>query len=316
VSGFKEFVQTRKGTVLSGLLHVVVIGWGLVSFSTHSLEAPQPDFVPVDVISDDKLSEMMKGLKIGDKDQQKPLVEKQSDPKPVDDAVGKVIDRKPVIKPSGDKDQLKPEEKPPEKKPDPVAQDKPKDEPKVDQIAEKLKQQDQKKDPPKPEAKATPQPKPKKEYHFDPQRISSALTDKRDPTRESVTGEQLNPNSSVGTAAAQAQKNSTTWIGALQRRIASCWAVPAGLRDADTMQVRVQVRLAPNGMLQAPPVLVEAPPPSREALGPAFAESAIRAIEQCQPYNFLPQADYRTGPGKNGWDFMEMSFTQRDLFNR
>ncbi len=100
-----------------------------------------------------------------------------------------------------------------------------------------------------------------------------------------------------------------SWVGALQKRISDCWAVPAGVRDADTMEVRILIRLNPNGMLQAPPELVEAP--VNAAAGPAFAQSAIRAIEQCQPYSFLPQAEY-----KGGWDYMDMTFSPRDLFHR
>jgi outer membrane biosynthesis protein TonB len=304
VSGFKEFVQARKGTVLSALLHVVVIGWSLISLATRPLEALPQDIVPVDVISDEKLSQMMKGLKDGDKKQQAPLVEKVAEPKPADQAVGKVNDKKDVIQP--DKQEV----------PKPVVQDKPKDEPKpakeepkVDQIAEKLKQQNQQKEPPKPEAKQTPQPPPKKQYAFNAAN-TKALLDKRDPARQSITGEQLNPKSALGVAApaAMTQKNTFGWIAALQRRIGSCWAVPAGVRDADTMQVRILIKLGPDGMLQGRPELAEAPPNS---IGPAFAESAIRAIEQCQPYNFLPQAEY-----KNGWDYMDMIFTPQDLFRR
>jgi len=63
--------------------------------------------------------------------------------------------------------------------------------------------------------------------------------------------------------------------------------------------------------LLARPELVEAPPASRSVHGPAFAESAIRAIEQCQPYNFLPPSEY-----KGGWDFIDMTFTPQDLFRR
>ena len=315
---FKEFVQTRKGAVLSGLLHVVVIGWSLISLTTRPLEALPQDFVPVDVISDEKLSQMMKGLKNGDKQEIKQQADKIGDLKPPDETIGKVDDKKPAIKPTAEKQPPKPEDKPIEKKPDPpkpVAEDKPKDEPKpakeeprIDQIAEKLKQQDQQKEPPKPEAKATPQPpKPKKEYHYDPSKIA-ALVDKRDPTRQSITGEQLNPKSALGVPGAAAQKVTNGWIAGLQEHIRSCWAVPAGIRDADTMEVRILIKLNPNGTLQERPLLVEAPPGA--ALGPAFAESAIRAIEQCQPYNFLPQAQYR-----GGWDYMDLTFTPRDLFH-
>jgi colicin import membrane protein len=316
----KELLKTRTGAVLSTLLHVLVIGWGLLSLATRPLEALPQDFVPVDVISDEKLSQMMKGIKTGDKNETKQQVDKVGDPNQTDPNAGKIDDKKPPIEPTADKQLPKPEDKPNEKKPDPpkpVAEDKPKeppkpakDEPKIDQIAEKLKQQDQQKDPPKPEAKQTPlPPKPQKQYAYNATDVK-ALLDKRDPTRNSITGAQVNPKSQLGTSAGAAQKLTMSWMGALQNRIRNCWAVPAGVRDADTMEVRIQVKLAPNGMLQQPPELVEAPR-ADPAVGLAFAQSAIRAIEQCQPYSFLPQAEY-----KGGWDFMDMTFSPRDLFHR
>lgn len=315
----KELLKTRTGTVLSMLLHVLVIGWGLLSLATRPLEALPQDFVPVDVISDEKLSQMMKGIKTGDKNETKQQADKVGDPKQTDPTAGKIDDKKPPIEPTADKQPPKPEDKPIEKKPDPpkpVAQDTPKEEPKpakeepkIDQIAEKLKQQEPQKDPPKPQAKQMPHPpKPPKQYAFNATDMK-ALLDKRDPTRQSIMGEQVNPKSQIGTAAGRAQKLTMSWVGALQKRISDCWAVPAGVRDADTMEVRILIKLSPNGMLQAPPELVEAPVSA--GAGPAFAQSAIRAIEQCQPYSFLPQAEY-----KGGWDYMDMTFSPSQLFHR
>jgi len=309
------------GVVLSALLHFLVTGWGLFAFATRPLEAAPQDIVPVDVISDEKLSQMMKGIKTGDKNETKQQVDKVGDPKLSDESVAtKIDDKKPPIEPTADKQQPKLDYKPIEKKPDPpkpVAEDKPKeppkpakDEPKLDQIAEKLKQQDQQKDLPKPEAKQTPQPpKPPKQYAYNATDVK-ALLDKRDPTRQSITGQQINPKNQLGTSAGAAQKLTMGWVGALQKHVGDCWSVPAGVRDADTMEVRVLIRLNPNGMLQAPPELLEAPA-GNPVVGAAFAQSAIRAIEQCQPYSFLPQAEY-----KGGWDYMDMTFSPSQLFHR
>ncbi len=311
----KSFLRTREGIVLSALFHIALIGWAMISLATRPLEAMPQDIVPVDVISDEKLSQMMKGIKTGEKNETKQQADKIGDPNQTDPNDGKIDDKKPPIQPTADKDTPKP----PEKKPDPpkpVVQDKPKDDPKpakdeakIDQIADKLKQQDQQKDPPKPEAKQTPQPPKPKERKFDQAKIA-ALLDQRDPTRNSITGQQINPRSQLGTSAGAAQKLTMGWVGALQKRVSDCWSVPAGVRDADTMEVRVLIRLNPNGMLQAPPELLEAPA-GNPVVGAAFAQSAIRAIEQCQPYSFLPQAEY-----KGGWDYMDMTFSPSQLFHR
>lgn len=305
------------GVVLSAVLHFLVTGWGLFAFATAPLEASTEDIVPVDVISDDPNSQMMKGIKTGDKNETKQQADKIGDPNQTDQNTGKIDDKKPPVQPTADKPLPKVEDKPPEKKPDPkpVAQEKPKDEPKpakdepkIDQIAEKLKQQDQQKDPPKPEAKQTPQPPKPKERKFDQAKIA-ALLDQRDPTRQSIVGAQVNPKAALGVQGPATSKMTMGWLPALVKHISDCWAVPAGVRDADTMQVRILVRLGSNGMLLAPPELVEAPS-GNPVVGVAFAQSAMRAIEQCQPYSFLPQAEY-----KGGWDFMDMTFSPRDLFH-
>src|SRR5260221_7387594 len=127
--------------------------------------------LPVDVISADQLNKITAGMKSGKKENPKPLVEKVAEAKPVDDAVGKIPEKKAIVTDAAPDPAPKPVEKPPEKKPDPpkpVAESKPKDEPKpiekkpdppkVDPIAEALKKEEAKKPTPKPEAKAAPPP--------------------------------------------------------------------------------------------------------------------------------------------------------------
>ena len=162
-------MKVDKTLVASVALHVLVIGWGLVSFSARSLEAPPPESMPVDIISADQLSKITAGSKTGDKEKPKPLVEKVAEAKPVDDTAGKVTEKPEVKTEAAPEPPPKPVEKPVEKKPDPpkpVAEHKPKDEPKpiekkpdppkVDPIAEALKKDEAKKPTPKPQAKAAP----------------------------------------------------------------------------------------------------------------------------------------------------------------
>ena len=94
-----------------------MLGWGLVSFSTRSVEAPPEDVIPVDII-DGRHSKMTQGIKSGKKENPKPLAEKVAEAKPVDDAVGK-IDKKDVVTHHAPEPTPKPVEKPVEKKPDP-----------------------------------------------------------------------------------------------------------------------------------------------------------------------------------------------------
>ncbi len=174
-------VKVDKTLVASVALHVLVIGWGLVSFSSKAFESIPEETLPVDIISSDQLAKVTAGMKTGKKDNPKPLVEKVAEAKPADDAVGKISEKPPVVTDTSPPPVPKVEDKPVEKKPDPpkpVAETKPKEEPKpvekkpdpakVDPIAEAIKK-DEKKPPPKPQAQAAPPqpPKPKAERSFD-----------------------------------------------------------------------------------------------------------------------------------------------------
>src|SRR5665213_900008 len=183
--------------------------------------------LPVDIISSDQLAKVVAGMKSGKKENPKPLVEKVAEARPVDDAVGKITEKKAIVTDAAPDPTPKPPEKPVEKKPDPpkpVTEAKPKDEPKpiekkpdppkVDPIAEALKKDEAKKPPPKAEAKATPPPPVKKrEYKFNTETIA-ALVDKRDPTRQAYAGDTLNSAPALGTAKGTAANLSASYLSA------------------------------------------------------------------------------------------------------
>ena len=124
-------VKVDKTVVASVVLHVFVLGWVMLSFSTKALEIQPEDSVPVDVISPGQLAKVMAGTKTGKKENPKPLAEKVAEAKPVDDAVGKITEKAPVVTETAPPPQPKVEEKPVEKKPDPPkVVEKPKEEPK------------------------------------------------------------------------------------------------------------------------------------------------------------------------------------------
>ena len=53
--------------------------------------------MPVDIISADQLSKITAGIKTGEKDKPKPLVEKIADARPAEDAVGKITEKKEIV---------------------------------------------------------------------------------------------------------------------------------------------------------------------------------------------------------------------------
>jgi len=309
-------VKVDKTLAASIALHVLVIGWGLVSFSTKAFESVPEESLPVDIISADQLAKVTAGMKTGKKENPKPLVEKVAEAKPVDDAVGKITEKAPVVTDTAPPPQPKVEEKPVEKKPDPpkpVAESKPKEEPKpekkpeppkVDPIAEALKKEE-KKPPPKPQAVASkpPEPaKPKTERTFDQSKIA-ALLDKRDPSRQAVTGETLNSNAALGLAHGKSADNSATWGSMFKQQVERCWKKPYGGIESQKPEAAFAIRLKRDGTLEGMPVPEGTPATPYLRV---YQESALRAIIECQPYN-LPAAFFEE------WKYFAPVFTEQKV---
>ena len=289
-------IKVDKTLVASVALHVLVLGWVMLSFSTKALEMPPEDSVAVDIV-DDQPAKAMAGMKTGKKENPKPLVEKVAEAKPVDDLVGKITEKAPVVTDTAPVPQPKVEEKPVEKKPDPPkVVEKPKEEPKqvetkpdppkVDPIGETIKKEE-KKPPPKPVQAAKPPEAPKQrivERHFDQNQIA-ALLDKRDPSRQAVTGDTLNSNAALGTAKGAAASNAATWGAMFMRQVRNCWKKPAGAIDAKDFFMEVEIKLRRDGTLEAAPAPLTSP---RDSYQRVFLESAVRATIECAPYRLPP----------------------------
>ncbi len=313
--GWRERID--KTVLASVALHVLVLGYGLVSFQSKAFDLMPEESLPVDVISADQLAKVMAGMKSGKKEAPKPLVEKVAEAKPpVEDTVGKITEKAPVITETAPPPVPEPpKEKPVEKKPEPpkpVVENKPKEEPKpiekkpeppkIDPITEALKK-DEKKPPPKPVQAATP-PAPKQppiqERHFDQSKIA-ALLDKREPSRQAVTGDTLNSNAALGLAKGKSTDNSATWGALFKSQVEKCWKKPYGGIEARMTEAEFSIKLKRDGTLEATPVAVGSPATPYVRV---YQESALRAIIQCQPYN-LPTAYF------DEWKYFAPVFTER-----
>jgi outer membrane biosynthesis protein TonB len=288
-------VKVDKTVMASVVLHILVLGAVMLSFSTRALEVHPEDSVGVDVSLE---SQVAAGMKTGKNEEKKPLVEKVAEARPIDDAVGKIDEKKqPVVTETAPAPQPKVEEKPVEKKPDPPkVVEKPKEEPKpeekkpepaVDPIAETIKKEQKKPTPPKPPAAAAKPPEEKKikERVYDQAKIAE-LIDKRDPSRRAATGETLNSNASLGLSKGRAGDNSATWGSMFRRQVENCWKKPYGGIEQERPEVAFNIRLTKEGKLETMPQPDGTPstPYAR-----AYSESAMRAIIQCQPYNLPAQ---------------------------
>ena len=179
--------------------------------------------------------------------------------------------------------------------------------PKPDPIAEALKKEQTKPEPKKEEAKVPTPPHrpdpPKPQAKYDPVRIA-ALLDKRDAQRQTSLGELINHTPTLGSPKGSAPTLSQNEIDALRAQIRRCWNPPAGAANAQDLRVEMNVKLRIDGSLAAQPVLLER---GTTPYFQVFAESALRAVERCQPYS-LPVAKYEV------WKDIDLGFRLDDLY--
>jgi colicin import membrane protein len=308
-------VKVDKTLVASVALHVLVIGWGLVSFSSKVFDSTPEESLPVDIISSDQLAHVMAGMKTGKKENPKPMAEKVAEAKPVEDTVGKITEKAPVVTDTAPPPQPKPPEKPIEKKPDPpkpLTENKPKEDPKpvekkpepphVDPIAEALKK-GEKKPQPKPQVQAAAQPQQQqkpKDRTFVQSKIA-ALLDKRDPSRQATAGETLNSNAALGLAKGKAADNSATWGSMFRAQVERCWKIPYGGIESQNPEAAFTIRLRRDGRLEGQPMPEGTPATPYLRV---YQESALRAIIECQPYN-LPADSFEE------WKYFTPVFNDR-----
>ncbi len=105
------------------------------------------------------------------------------------------------------------------------------------------------------------------------------------PEAEETGSPRHGPADMAGTDAAL----SADLVDALRQKVESCWNVPAGVRDAEGLRVRIRFQMSPEGLVTGGPEVLNA------MAHPAFdaaARSAVRAVLACQPYDFLPPERY------------------------
>jgi colicin import membrane protein len=306
----------KTGLTVSTVGHAAVLLWAVVSFGAKPHDAPPPDSVPVDIISMSEFTQLTSGAKTAPKAPvPKPLVEKVAEAKPVENPAAKVSD-KPEITTAFAPAEARPEPKVSEPKPEAKpakAEAKPSEaekKPDAKPDAEALKKDESKKPEPKKEEAKVPAPKKPPQPpqpKFDPKQIEQklALLDKRAPQRQAAAGDVLSSQPTLGAPKGNAPKLSQNEMDALSARLAACWNIPAGARDAKDLNIEVNMRLKQDGTLSAEPKVLN------RSANPFFqvaAESALRAIRTCAPFDFLPLAKYEA------WKDIDVNFNPDMMF--
>jgi len=93
-------------------------------------------------------------------------------------------------------------------------------------------------------------------------------------------------------------------ITEFRRHLKTCSKLPGSIAPSDKVKVTLRVLMTLEGKLAAEPILIEA---SASAKGPALMQSAITALQACQPYAMLPTDRY------GEWKVLDLSFTPQDF---
>jgi hypothetical protein len=185
----------------------------------------------------------------------------------------------------------KTEPKPEEKVPDKEAEAKPKDEPKTEEKKEVVKAEKPK--PVKTEPPKKPKPAPEaKKRDFNADRISALLNKIPDQSQATPKAADTPPEAKKethGQSTGTEMTMSVNEIDALRAKIAQCWSPPPGGLGAEHIVVRLRMQLNEDGSLVGYPSVENG---GGSGFFQAAADSAVRAVYQCQPYSSLPADKY------------------------
>jgi len=294
----------RKSTFISAALHTAILLFALVAFPAAKMDHTPLVAIPVDLATPSELTKIKAGM-AGAKDEA-PLAGKPKEEKPeaVKEAANKA-EQAPEEKPKAEQ---KPEEKP---KPETPKEAAPKPEAKKPEVKKADAKKPEEK-PAKPKEAAAPPKKPKppataKKRDFNTDRIAALLNKIPDAANEPNP---VLPSDETPSKKVRGQSNGTQMtmsvneIDALRSRIAQCWSPPPGGLGAEEIVVKLRLKLNEDGTLVGYPTVANS---GSSPFFQAAADSAVRAVYQCQPYS-LPSDKYAL------WRDMILNFDPSDMY--
>jgi outer membrane biosynthesis protein TonB len=292
----------RKSAFISIALHLAILLWAVVLFPAgQALDGPMIQDVPIDILTPSEFTKIKAGM--ADAKDEAPLAPKPEEPKP--QAVSEKEPPKPPDIPAAVPPPPQPQAKapePPESAPEPKPEK-----------AEKPKAPEPKKAEAKPDkpVKETPKPKPapqaEKKHDFNADRIAALLNKIPDAAKQpkSADAPQDTPKKPVhGQSSGTEKVMSVNEIDALRAKIAQCWSPPPGGLGADAIIVKVRLQLNEDGSLIGYPSVANS---GGSPFFQAAADSAVRAVFQCQPYT-LPSEKYSV------WRDIILTFDPRQMY--
>ena len=289
----------RRSTFISATLHIAILLWAVVAWPTAKMDTAPLVAIPVEVSTPAEVTKIKAGTK--DATDEAALAGK---PKEKTQEAVREAAAKPEPKPE---ETPKAEEKPkPKPEPKPVKQAA-KPEPKSPEATKAEAKKPEEKPKPKKQAEAKkPAPKQDSKRDFNTDRIAALLNKIPDADNEPapVLPPEAEPKKVRGQSNGTEMTMSVNEIDALRARIAQCWSPPPGGLGADQIVVKLRLRLNEDGTLVGYPTIANR---GSSPFFQAAADSAVRAVYQCQPYA-LPAEKYEL------WRDMILTFDPSDMY--
>lgn len=248
--------------------------------------------------------------------------------KPVEEPVAITVELLPIssvsnVKPSEPppEPEQKPQEKPPEqKKPAPPVKtaeaEPPPPPPDAAALPDKPLEKEKKPEPPKEKKEEKVADKKKEKPKEDPLAAilksvkKTAQAEQKEKKSEAKSEASESENKSMSSQYDPTKQMSLSEKDAIASQVQKCWNVPAGAKNAQELEVFIEAEYAVDGTLIKAKIGNDT---MAKANGDPFvraaAESALRAVQRCQPLQGLQQDKFA------GWQYMRHRFDPKDMLN-
>jgi outer membrane biosynthesis protein TonB len=286
----------RISLIISFSMHIAVVAAAFVVLpEAEKFKVKKTEPIPVEILTISEFSKLM-----AKSDDKKELEKPKPEPK-------KKVEPKPAPK----KKQAKVvPPKPPEPKPlAPKIETPPP--PKLKKV-EKAPEPEKKKVETKPAPKSVPVPrvrpkfaqiKPKKKRKFNSRKIAALLNKLPEDKPDTATSPEKKPRTTKNKSRFNGRDAtiSASEKDLLRQKIGKCWSTPVGVKDAEKLIVKIKIRLKRDGTLARPPQVLD----SNSEIA---ADSALRAIRRCGPYDMFSPKKYNT------WREIVLNFDPSEMF--
>jgi len=293
----------RAGLAISGVTHVVLLTWSTLVFpSAEVFEVEPVQSLPVEIITPSELTRILAGAEDAElpEPEAEPVAASEPETQPQQSAALPPAPETPPAPEAEPAPAPEPEvaaEPEPEPEPAPEAEPDPPSAPErvvVNREAMRIPTFR----PPPPRQSETNQ------QQFDADRIA-ALLDKS-PDREQARRQNDNPSDRAATRGQSGGRDDTmsiSEIDLLRRQISRCWNPPIGVQGAENLIIAIRISLTRDGALSGAPEVDGTVSGVTERVA---AESALRAVRRCAPYQ-LPPEKYDT------WREIRVTFDPRQM---